>query len=103
MLKDIICDVKYSLLSMIYINKDQSDFVVSQGLHFCETSHMRSFAKIKPSRKCPNLQYRTNLEANTNTLIRLRKCAKAGFLTTRTSYHDQAGENFKLRPEFFTS
>ena len=88
---------------MIYINKHRSDFVVSRGFYFSETSHTRSFANIKPSRKYLNLQYRTNQEANSNTLIRLRKCAKAGFLATRTSYYDPAGENFKLRPEFFTS
>ena len=88
---------------MIYINKHRSDFVVSRGFYFCETSHRRSFANIKPSRKYLNLQYRTNQEANTNTLIKLRKCAKAGFLATRTRYHDPAGENFKLRPDFFTS
>ena len=29
----------------------------SRGFYFHETSHMRSFAKIKSSRKFPNLQY----------------------------------------------
>ena len=40
-----------------YINKRQSDFAISRGFYFHETSHMRSFAKIKSSRKFPNLQY----------------------------------------------
>ena len=35
------------------------DRMISQfeRIFFHETSHMPSFAKIKPSRKCPNLQY----------------------------------------------
>ena len=33
--------------------------MISGGLYFHETSHMQSFAKIKPSRKFPNLQYTT--------------------------------------------
>ena len=40
-----------------YINKRQSDFAISRGFYFHETSHMQSFAKIKSSRKFPNLQY----------------------------------------------
>ena len=31
--------------------------VISRGFYFHKTSHMRSFAKIKPSLKFPNLQY----------------------------------------------
>ena len=30
---------------------------ISLGFYFHETSHMRSFAKIRPSREFPNLQY----------------------------------------------
>ena len=37
--------------------KQLSDFVISRGIYYRATSHMRSFAKIKPSRKIPNLQY----------------------------------------------
>ena len=33
------------------------NFAISRGFYFHETSHMRSFAKIKPSGKQPNLQY----------------------------------------------
>ena len=36
-----------------YISSRQSVFAISWGFHFYETSHMRSFAKIKPSRKDP--------------------------------------------------
>ena len=39
------------------VNKRQSDSAISRGFYFHETSHMRSFAKFKPSRKFPNLQY----------------------------------------------
>ena len=42
-----------------YINKRQSDFAISREFYFHEISHMRSFAKIKPSRKFPNLQYQS--------------------------------------------
>ena len=38
------------------INKIQSEIANSWGLYFHETSHMRSFAKIRSSRKFPNLQ-----------------------------------------------
>ena len=40
-----------------YISKRQSDFAISRGFYFHETSHMRSFEKINSSRKFPNLQY----------------------------------------------
>ena len=40
--------------TITHISKRQSDFGLSRGLYFHETSHMRSFAKIKPSRKFPN-------------------------------------------------
>ena len=40
-----------------YISKRQSDIANSQGLDFHETSHKRSFAKIKLSRNFPNWQY----------------------------------------------
>ena len=39
------------------INNRQSDFAIPRRFHFHETSHMRSFAKIKSSRKFPFLQY----------------------------------------------
>ena len=40
---------------------NDSDFDISQGYYFHETSHlqMRSFVKIIPSQKFPNLQYAT--------------------------------------------
>ena len=40
-----------------YISIGESNFAIFRGFHFHETSQMRSFAKIKPSRKFPNLQY----------------------------------------------
>ena len=40
-----------------YISKGQRIFSISWGLYFSETSHTRSFAEIKPSRKFLNLQY----------------------------------------------
>ena len=40
----------------LYINKRWSDFAISRGFTFRETSHMRSFATTKPSRKFPNLK-----------------------------------------------
>ena len=56
-LKKEICDVKNSQLSHdLPISKRQCDFTISRGSYFHETLHMRSFAKIKPSRKFPNLQ-----------------------------------------------
>ena len=39
------------------ICKQQSDIDIARGLYFRETTHPHSFAKIKPSRKFPNLQY----------------------------------------------
>ena len=58
-LKDIlVMEKKLRLrqdLPTMYINKRQSDFAISRGLYFHETSH--SFAKIKSSRTFPNLQY----------------------------------------------
>ena len=53
-----ICDVKICDQGMInlYISKQQSDFAVSRGFYFHEILHVRSFAKLKPSRKLPNLQ-----------------------------------------------
>ena len=35
----------------------QCDFVISRGFYLCETSHVRSIAKIKPSRYFLNLYY----------------------------------------------
>ena len=40
-----------------YINKRQSDFAISQGFYFHETSHREVSRKIKSSGKFPNLQY----------------------------------------------
>ena len=40
---------------MINLSKCQSNFAMSQGFYFQETSHLRSYAKIKPSQKFPNL------------------------------------------------
>ena len=55
-----ICDVKNREQGKIYqyfISEQQSDIANSRGFDFHETSHMRSFAKIKLLRKFPNLQY----------------------------------------------
>ena len=57
-IKRHISDVKLATKAgFTYINKGQSDFAILQGFYFHETSHMRSFAKIKSSQKFPNLQY----------------------------------------------
>ena len=57
-LKDIeLCKKFATKARFTYINKRQSDFAISRGFYFHETSHMRSFGKIKSSRKFPNLQY----------------------------------------------
>ena len=42
---------------LTYINKQQSAFAISRGFYFHETLQMRSFAKIKSSRKFLNVQY----------------------------------------------
>ena len=53
-IKRHICDAKKSWLGMINIlSKQHSDFGILWGFYFHETSHMRSFAKIKPSQKFP--------------------------------------------------
>ena len=39
------------------ISVNDSDFAKSRRFHFHETSHLRSFANIKTSRKFQNLQY----------------------------------------------
>ena len=56
-----ICHVKYSRLwhDLTTSVKDKRVFVISRGFYFRETPHPRSFAKIKPSRNFPNLQYLT--------------------------------------------
>ena len=41
-----------------YINTRQSDFAISRGFYFHKTSHMRSFAKLKSSRKFSNFHCR---------------------------------------------
>ena len=53
-----ISDVKnLRLRHYLPISINESDFAISQGFNFHETSHMRSFAKIKSLQKFPNLQY----------------------------------------------
>ena len=55
-IKRHISDVKNSRLRQdLPISINDSDFVISRGFYFYETSPMRSFAKIKSSRKFPNL------------------------------------------------
>ena len=59
-----ICDIKNREQGMIYlfISKGHSDIANSRGFDFYETSHMRSFAKIKLSQKFLNLQsFKTKL------------------------------------------
>ena len=61
-----ICDVKILRLGLgLLISVNER--VISPGFYFHETSHMRSFAKIKPSRKFTNLQYLL-LETDTDNL-----------------------------------
>ena len=56
-LKDIFVTLKIRTRAWFtYISKQKSYLGISQGFYFQETSHMRSFAKIKPSQKFPNLQ-----------------------------------------------
>ena len=51
-LKDIFWREKLATWARyMYISKGQSDFVISRGFYFHETSHMQTFVKIKPSRK----------------------------------------------------
>ena len=54
-----------------YISKRHEGFAISRGFHFRETSHMQSFAKIKPSRKFPHL-------------IAVCACCGGGFVTGHT-------------------
>ena len=62
-LKDIFVTLKIRDLDMIYLRFiyiDQcstGDFAISRGFYFLETSHPRKFAKMKPLRKFPNLQW----------------------------------------------
>ena len=56
-LKDIFAMLRFCDFAWFtYISKRLS---MSWGFYFHETSHVRSFAKIKPSWKFPNLQYCT--------------------------------------------
>ena len=56
-LKHILSTLKFATRAWFtYIHERQSKFSNSWGFYFHGTSHMRSFAKIKPSRKIPNLQ-----------------------------------------------
>ena len=40
----------------VHVSINDSDFVIFARVLFHQTSHMRSFVKIKPSRKISNLQ-----------------------------------------------
>ena len=51
------CEKFVTKARFTYINKQKSDSAISQGFYFHKTSHMRSFPKIKSSRKFPYLQY----------------------------------------------
>ena len=55
----LISDTKFATRALFtYISKRQSDFGISRGYIFTKLRiYMRSFAKIKPSLKFPNLQY----------------------------------------------
>ena len=56
-IKRHICDGQsLQLRHDLHISVNDSDFAISHGFYFHETSHMRSFVKIKSSRKFPNLQ-----------------------------------------------
>ena len=58
MLKDIFAVLKFATrVWFTYISTRQSDIAISRGSYFHETSHMRSFAKIKLSPNFQNLQY----------------------------------------------
>ena len=54
-LKRLTCDWKFSQLGYD-LPISVVDRVISRGFYFYETTHMRSLAKIKPSRKFSNLQ-----------------------------------------------
>ena len=57
-LKDLFAKVKIATKACFtIISRRQRDFAISRGFYFHETSQMRSFAKLKLSRKFPNLQY----------------------------------------------
>ena len=56
-LKDILTMLKLKTRTWFtYISKLEGDFATSGGLYFHETSHKRSFPKIKTSQKFSNLQ-----------------------------------------------
>ena len=58
-ISNYICNVKNSRLRQgLPISINDSDFAISRGFYFHETSHLQSFMKIKSSRKFPNLQYK---------------------------------------------
>ena len=60
-----------------FIRKRKSDFAISREFYFHEASHLRSFAKIKPLRKFPNLQYLALLhQKNIYTFLLLKKQAR---------------------------
>ena len=56
----------------LLISINDSDFAILRGFYFHETSHMRCFAKINPSRKFPNLHYVADTVVNVYLLKLLR-------------------------------
>ena len=75
-----ICHVKKlaTLACFTYISKGLRVSAISRGFYFRETPLLRSFVKIKPSRKLPNLQYsleRTTVSQSPKALsMTPRKC-----------------------------
>ena len=68
-LKDIFATLKFMTRAWFsHINKGQSYHAISRGFYFHETSHMQSFAKIKPSHKFPNLQHAISFNQQINLL-----------------------------------
>ena len=47
---------------MIYLHRYKTDFAISRGFYFCETPHLRSFAKIKTLAKISELTVYTQYE-----------------------------------------
>ena len=60
--KDIFATLKFATMTWcIYISNQHNYFAKSRGFYFHETSHMRSFVKIKPSRKFRIYSNNTNI------------------------------------------
>ena len=77
-LKDIFAKLKFAIRPWCtYISKRQSDLVILREFYFRKTSHMRSFAKIKPSRNyriysiTENVQSCVDCETATNSMPHL--------------------------------